>query len=581
MEIKKGIPVFAGVAIGEAFLLDSEEYRIPRQQIAKNSAAVLREKDRYINAVAKAIEELKEIENSTAHMRDISIIFQGHRFIIEDEGLQNEVFYKIENDYYTAEYAVSYIMWTHREKLKAFESEYYTRRISDLEDIKNRLLRHLLGTDKEDIKRLQKPIVLIAKDLTPSQTATLPGQNILGLAIDKGGRTSHAAIVARTRGMPAVVALGDCSSRVLGGDKVIIDGRKGVVIIRPDEKTLEQYIKIQNQETLRKKKLQGLLSLPIETIDGYTITLRANIEDHSEIIHALNKGALGIGLYRTEFIYVANPNPDEDVQTNIYKQALKDLNNQKLIIRTFDMGADKTFGMEHEFSGEKNPFLGCRSIRLCLEKADMFKIQLRAILKASIYGDVDIMFPMISSLEELLQAKLFLEEAKQELKEKNIPFNEKIKVGIMIEIPSAALIADILTKEVDFFSIGTNDLIQYTLAVDRINERVAHLYKPAHPAIFRLIKSVTEVARKNRTKVSMCGEMASEITYLIPLLGLGLREFSLSPGVIPEIKALIRSITMHHAVQVAQKMLSCQTHDEAIEYLLSEIPAVLKANHCN
>lgn len=571
METMRGIPIFPGIAIGQVFLMDSEDYRIPQRCISENEESINSEKKRYLAAIDRAIQELKEIENSTS-IKDIAIIFQGHRYIIEDPGLQEEVLEKIEKFFYSAEYAVSHVMWKHRLKLKSLEGEYYSRRLSDLEDIENRLLRHLLGEQKEDLKSLQAPVVLVAQDLAPSETAVLPLDKILGLAIDRGGRTCHSAIVARTRCIPAVVALSDCSAQVCGGDTIIIDGREGKVIIRPDQETLDIYLKVQDREKLHQQRQRKLASLPTETIDAYHITLRANIEDNAEVEIAVANSASGIGLYRTEFIYISTPDPGEEDQYNIYRSALQKLDGQKLVIRTFDLGADKDFCEGTSY--EQNPFLGCRSIRLCFENPAMFKTQLRAILRASAFGNAEIMFPMISSLEEVQKAKAILEETKRELAQENIPYKSDIKVGIMIEIPSAALIADLLAPEVDFFSIGTNDLIQYTLAVDRINDRVAHLYKSAHPAVFRLVKNVVDVAQAHRVKVSACGEMSSEICYLIPLMGLGLREFSLSPGVIPEIKEYIRSVTMNQAIKVARQVLLCRTHEEAVHYLNRQIPTL-------
>jgi phosphotransferase system enzyme I (PtsI) len=571
METKKGIPVFGGIAIGEAFVLTSKAYRILKRFIPQEPAAIQTEKDRYRHAIQSAIDELAAIEQSTAHSKDISVIFQGHRLIIEDASIEHEVMDRIENSFYTAEYAVYNVMWWHRRKLKVLKNEYASRMLSDLEDIEHRLLRHLLGGQPEDIPSQQKPVILIARDLTPSQTALLPLDTVLGFAIDRGGRTSHTAIVARTRGIPAVVALGNCSTDVCSGDTVIVDGFEGSLIIQPDTATLSHYSEIQHQQTVRKTKIFRLRHLPTETVDGFSITLRANIEDHTEVKIAIDNGAAGIGLYRTEFIYVSHPDPREEVQFEIYRQAISDLQGHKLVIRTFDLGADKMGGEE---LNEQNPFLGCRSIRLCFEKMDVFRAQLRAILRASALGDIDVMFPMISSLEEVLQAKAILAEVKAELARENIPFNHNIKVGIMIEIPSAAIICDILAREVNFFSIGTNDLIQYTLAVDRINERVAHLYKPGHPAIFRLMQRVVEVARANHVKVCVCGEMSSEICYLIPMVGLGLREFSMSPAMIPEIKDVIRRFTRYHAAEVARRVLACQTHEAALEYLNEEVVAL-------
>ena len=571
MEVKQGIPVSSGVAIGEAFVLGHEDYRIPERFIENTPEAIAVEKQRYLDAIQKASAELKKIEQNTKNMRDISIIFMGHRFIIEDTEIKKEVFHKIEQSLFSAEYAVSHVMFSHRQKLEDFSSEYYTRRLSDLEDIENRLIKHLLGAQRLTLETLQEAFIIVARDLTPSETAILPRDKAMAFVTDLGGRTSHTAIVARTRGIPAVVGLGAATKQIRGGDILIVDGQRGEVIINPDQQTLKKYRKIQQQGILRREKLKKLIKLPGETIDGYGIVLRANIEDPSEVKIAMENGASGIGLYRTEFIYVSNRSPDEESHFNAYQEAITHLGKNKLVIRTLDFGADKNFDLE-EFKNEQNPFLGCRSIRLCLEKPSLFKTQLRAILRASVAGDIDIMFPMISSLEELRQAKAILEEAKQELRERKTPFNKNIKVGIMIEIPSAALICDLLAPEVDFFSIGTNDLIQYSLAVDRINARVAYLYKPAHPAIFRLIKRVIDIAKENQIKVSMCGEMSAEFPYIVPLIGLGLRDFSLSPGIIPESKEFIRSITMRRALEITNKVLNFKTHEESIDYLTEKIP---------
>ncbi len=573
MDIKKGIPVSLGVAIGEAFLLDHEGYRIPKRFISNTPESIEREKERYKNSVEKAISELLEIEEKNKSNKDIAVLFMGHRFIIEDPGIQEEIIEKIEQFYYTAEYAVSHIMHKHSYTLKSLPNDYHSKRSIDLEDIENRLLKHLLGGQRENLCNLKNPVILVAKDLTPSETVILPQDRILAFITEIGGRTSHTAIVARTKGIPAVVGLNAATSQIRTGDIVVVDGGKGIVIIDPDTSTLEKYRLQQKKEQLRQEKLKTILNLPVETIDGYTITLRANIEEPSEVKLAMQNGATGIGLYRTEFIYVNEPDPQEENHLEAYRTALKDLKGNKLIIRTLDFGADKAFGLE-DFAGEKNPFLGCRSIRLCFEKPDLFKKQLRAILRASSIGDVEIMFPMISSLEELLRAKAILEETKQDLSKENISYNKSIKVGMMIEIPSSAITADLLVKEVDFFSIGTNDLIQYTLAVDRINQRVAPLYKPAHPAIFRLIKRVIDIAKENHIKVSMCGEMSSESHYLVPLMGLGLREFSISSSILLSAKEMIRKITMRRAKEIAQNLLGCITHEEALDYLNKEFGSI-------
>lgn len=577
MEVKQGIPVAFGVAIGQAWVLTDQHYQIPKYNIAPQY--IRREKERYLMAVSKSIQELEKLEDDlqkttpqdpqqSKKIHDISLIFRGHRFIISD--LQREVLDKIERELINAEYALQQIMLLISPRIQAPRTNNFKKNQSghsaDFEDILNRLLRHLLGRDLQSLANLDQPVILVARDLTPSETAVLPQDKILAFVTDLGGRTSHAAIVARTRGIPAVVGLRSATVQIASGDYVIVDGSSGIVIVEPNDTTKDKYRLAQQQANLRRQQLQKLIQLPAETLDGHKIQIRANIEEPNEVAVAIANGAEGIGLYRTEFIYVQNHNPDEETHLNAYRIAQQHLGGNKLIIRTLDFGADKDFGLE-DFQGEHNPFLGCRSIRLCFQRIDIFKKQLRAILRASAYGDIEIMFPMISSLEEVIKAKQILAEVEQELQQQNIPFNPQIKVGIMIEIPSAAITADLLAKEVDFFSIGTNDLIQYSLAVDRINPRVASFYKAAHPAIFRLIKNTIDAAKANNIKVSMCGEMSSEFVYVIPLLGLGLRDFSVSPGVICNLKHLIRSITMRQAIQISQQVMSFRTHEETIEYL--------------
>ena len=570
MEIKQGIPVSNGIAIGRAFVLDHEEYKVSKKILSPQPEVIALEKQRYLDAVQKASEEIQAIEKSTQGMRDICFIFMGHRFIIEDPEIQKEIIYEIEENHICAEFALIQVMQKHRQELESLNHADSSRQSKDLEDIEQRLLRHIIGRKRETLENFPEPIILVARDLTPSQTAILPKDKILGFITDIGGRTSHSAIVARTRGIPAVVGMRGASTLIKTGDFIIVDGRNGIVLIEPKEPVLEKYKEKQIEERKRWEHLRNFLTLPAETKDGYSITIRANIEDPEEVPTALDYGASGIGLYRTEFIYVTNENPEEKDHYEAYAQAIQCLQGKKMIIRTLDFGADKDFGHK-ELQGEKNPFLGCRSIRLCFEKVDFFKKQLRAILRASVLGDVSIMFPMISSLEELRRAKNILQETQNELKAERIPYNPNIEIGIMIEIPSAAIIADLLIQEVDFFSIGTNDLIQYTLAVDRINERVASFYKPAHPAVLRLIKRVLDIGKQYGKKVSMCGEMSSEFIYLLPLIGMGLAEISVSPSIIWEVKELIRSITMEDARQIAEQIMTYSTHEEIIEYLSKEL----------
>ena len=407
----------------------------------------------------------------------------------------------------------------------------------------------------------------MAHDLTPTQTIALDRHKIKGFATDVGGRTSHTAIIARMLGIPAVVGLNNISFDVSGSDTIIVDGHNGIVITNPDEETVKKYAAMGESFSIFEKKLvDELKNQPAVTKDGYEVSIYANIELPQEIQLALKYGAKGIGLLRTEFLYNTPQRlPIEREHFDIYKKIAVQSGEKEVVIRTLDLGADK---MEvNNGSKEKNPFLGCRAIRLAFQQPQVFRTQLRAILRASEYGNTSIMFPMISSMDELIKAKDMLAEVKNELRADKIPFNENIRVGIMIEVPSAALIADLLITQVDFFSIGTNDLIQYTLAVDRGNERVASLYQPTHPAVLRLIKKVIDEGAKHHKTVAMCGEMSGDWLYTILLLGLGLKVFSMAPIVIQEIKKIIRSVTYAEAKKISNEVMSFQNAQETLDYL--------------
>jgi phosphotransferase system enzyme I (PtsI) len=389
---------------------------------------------------------------------------------------------------------------------------------------------------------------------------------VVGFATDAGGRTSHTAIVARALGIPAVVGLGAITADVSGGDTVIVDGTNGLVIIGPDENTLKKYRTLERGFKDFQEKLTLLHHLPTETLDGYRLQLLANIEFPEEVDSALEAGADGVGLYRTEFLFTDSSPPDEDVQFRAYREALKKMDNKPVVIRTLDLGADKV-PVDSPLARESNPFLGCRSIRYSLLHIDMFKIQLRAMLRASAFGNLKIMLPMISSVDEVRRTKVILSDVMEELREQSVSFNSDIEVGVMVEVPSAALTVDILAREVDFFSIGTNDLIQYSLAVDRVNERVAELYQPVHPAILRLLKETIQTGKRYGIGVSMCGEMSAEVIYTILLLGMGLESFSVTPVNIPEVKKVIRSVTMRESRETADVVLHLSDAKSAESFL--------------
>jgi phosphotransferase system enzyme I (PtsI) len=455
------------------------------------------------------------------------------------------------------------------------KDKYLSERVKDVHDIERRVLHHLIGQKQEDLSHLTRPVVVIAHDLLPSQTAALDKRYVKGFATDVGGRTSHTAIVARAMGIPAVVGLGSITSEIGSGDAVIIDGTRGMVIVNPDQEQTTEYGEFGRQLGEIEEELKVLRDEPAQTLDGQIVSLQANIESPADIDQAIERGAQGVGLYRTEFLYlVSEKDPGEEEHYNAYADALNRIKGRPLVIRTLDLGADK-YTQAQLSSPERNPFLGDRSIRMCLHDIPMFKRQLRAIMRASVLGDVRIMFPMISTLMELRQARMVLRDVTEDLEDEGIPFREQIPVGMMIEVPSSALMAGKFAEEVNFMSIGTNDLTQYTLAVDRTNEKVAGLFCPAHPAVLSLVRDVIRAGQRKNVSVSVCGEMAGEGLYTLLLLGLGLQVFSMNGPDIPEVKKIIRSTTMEHARQVARKVMSFDSERQVMHFLREETRKII------
>src|SRR5262245_42571540 len=575
MEIKKGIGVSPGVVISTAVVLDAEALVIPKRSVA--AADVPAEIERFGKSVAQTVVERQKLRDQVTakHGKQIGAIFDFHMGLLKDPTLSNQVIAEIKGQGTTAEYAVSTVMRRLANAFQEMPDRYMSERVKDIHDIEKSLLRSLIGQRHSDLAHLDQDVVIIAHDLLPSQTAALDKSRVRGFATDVGGRTSHTAIVARAMGIPAVVGLGNITGEVSGGDTVIIDGTRGMVIVNPDADQIAEHREYERAQLRLESELAMLRELPAQTLDGHIVSLLANIELTEDIEEALLRGAEGVGLFRSEFLYLASDHePTEEEHYQSYVGACKLLEGRPLVIRTLDLGADK-YTQEKAANPERNPFLGDRSIRMCLHDIPMFKRQLRAILRASTQGDVRIMFPMISTLMELRQARMVLNDVLEEMEEEDIPFRRDIPIGIMIEVPSAALMANNFAKEVNFFSIGTNDLIQYTLAVDRTNERVAGLYCPAHPAVLALIRDVIRSAGRGSVGVSVCGEMAGEPLYTLLLLGLGLTVFSMNGPDIPEVKKIIRSTTLEHARHIARRVMSFDSERQVMHFLREETRKIL------
>lgn len=571
----KGIPAASGVVIGEIFLLDSEEIEIPKRRIAKEDLAS--EIARFESALLNTREEILNIQKNIGREmgEGHAEIFNAHLLVLEDRSLIEEIISKLKKEKLAVEYIFYNVLKKYIRAFSKMEDGYLKERISDIDDVGKRVLRHLLGRKPRGIHDVSQKKVIAAYDLSPSDTATLNKDNVLAFVTDIGSRTSHTAIMAKSLEIPAVVGVEEITREAMNGDTVIVDGIKGKVIIRPDEKTLKRYRKERHRLEELGRKLEKLKDLPAQTKDGHKVILSANIEFPDEIHSVLAHGAEGIGLYRTEYFYMNREDlPSQEEHYNAYKNVALQMVPHPVIIRTLDLGGDK-FLSQLQIPHEMNPFMGWRAIRFCLARPDIFKVQLKAILRASIHGNLKVMYPMISGIEELRQANQILDEVKQELRREDLPFDEEVEVGAMIEVPSAALTADLLAKEVDFFSIGTNDLIQYALAIDRVNEKIAYLYDPAHPAVLKLIKDVITAAHENNIWVGMCGEMAGDPILSVMLVGLGLDEFSISPVNIPEVKNAIRLVTFQESKNLAEEVLKMSTGKEVITFLRKELKGII------
>ena len=556
----RGIPVSAGVCRGKILVLGRNRPAVAK--LALDGATLAEEINRLEKALVQTRQQILGVQRQVSEGMGAQegSIFDAHLLVLEDRTLIDEVMRVIQEQKVNAEHAFHTVAERYATTLAAIEDDYLRERATDMRDVTTRVLNNLMGLDQEaDLRTLKEPCIIISHDLSPSNTAQLDKRKVLGFATDVGSRTSHTAIMARSLRIPAVVGLKDISVHVENGQYALLDGLNGVLIINPTDQTLFEYGQLILRQATLQQRLRDLLTEPAVTLDGHRVLLGANIEQAADTQQVKANGAEGVGLFRTEYLFLNRGHlPGEEQQYESYREAAAALKPLPVVIRTLDLGGDK-FLAHMQMPTELNPFLGWRAIRISLQERDIFRAQLRAILRASAEGNIKLMYPMISGLEELQQANALVEEYKAELRQEGVPFDEDLEIGAMIETPSAAIVADCLAKRVKFFSIGTNDLIQYSLAVDRMNEKIAHLYEPTHPAIVRLIKTTVEAAHKNKIRVSVCGEMAGDPVLAPLLLGLGVDELSAAPSLVLSVKFLIRRLKLTEAKELAAFALECES----------------------
>ncbi len=570
MKVLQGIPASPGVAIGKVFFVNRALPRSVLSTVSKDKAE--EEVAGFLRAVARSREQIQSIrdsvkDQSTDHYQILSV----HLALLEDSMLIDQTVRLIRENRFKADWAFNKVLQNLLQTFHRIEDKYLRERGHDLRQIGHRVLENLAGRPVESVASIREPVIVIAHDLSPADTAQILNSPVLGFATDVGSKTSHTAITARSLGIPAVVGLERITQEFTENEEAIVDGEEGVVVLRPTAETVREYTEKKKAYTLRIRDLAKFAKLPAVTRDGKTLKLLANIEFPEEAEVSLRSGADGVGLYRTEFLYLNRRDlPSEEEHFQTYRRVAEKFARQPVTIRTIDLGGDK-FASQLELAEEMNPAMGLRAIRFCLREKDIFKQQIRAILRASSYGDVSIMFPMISGVGELREALAVVEEAKAELKKRRISFNRKMRAGIMVEIPSAAIVADLLAREVDFFSIGTNDLIQYALAIDRVNEHVSYLYEPLHPAILRLIRRIVDAGHDAGIPVAMCGEMAGEPLYSYVLLGLGMDEWSMNATSIPRVKRILRKSVAYEAREFVGELLAHATASDIAEILKKKL----------
>lgn len=572
----RGIPVSPGVAMGQALILGADSFRIPQRFVAIDAIDV--EISRFRAALDAVCQEVEMHEKLAADRLgpQYAAIFSAHLMMIRDVHLVAEIESLIRTKSFSPEYASSRVLRQYAKKFQNLGDNYLSERSADIYDLERRMLRHLLGERREELQHLTGPVMVLANNLTPSETASLDKRFVLGFATEVGGHTSHTAILAGAMEIPAVVGVGKFLSDVSGGEMTIVDGSEGTVIIDPDEATLAHYRDSKARYQTFTKHLESLRQLPSVTQDGVAVTLLGNIEFPAEADVCQRRGADGIGLYRTEFLYLdGQREPTEEDHYQAYCQVLKAFRDRPVTIRTLDLGADKMPGaLRAAYPDGINPALSIRSIRLSLQHLELFKTQLRAAFRAAVHGDLRIMFPLISTLQELRQCKFVMADVIEDLDEQGVPFRKDVPVGMMVEVPSAALLAEEFAREVQFFSIGTNDLIQYTLAVDRGDPLVANLYRAGDPSILRLIRMVGAAAKKQEISVSICGQMSSDPLFMPLLIGMGFRQFSVTPQAIPELKEVIRHLTVAKAEAISSRVETMETAVVVETYLRGELKKI-------
>lgn len=561
----KGIAASPGIAVGKALVLKKENILIERKKVDD----LEKEKSRFLEAVKVSRAQIERIKEKAGEEQ--KSIMDAHIMILEDPELLSNVEDKIQSENINVEAALDDVLNLFITMFESMDNEYMKERAADIKDVGQRLLMNLLGKEIPDLSVLKEAVVLVAHDITPSDTAQMDREKVLGFVTDIGGRTSHSAIMARSMEIPAVLGLKNITEQIKTGDQVVFDGDEGVVLVNPEETVVKTYLERKEKEMAAKKELMQLVGSQSLSLDGRRVEIGCNIGNPQDAKKAHENGAEGIGLYRTEFLYMDRTTlPSEEEQYQAYKAVLEIMGERPVVIRTLDIGGDKELPYMN-MPKEANPFLGYRAIRICLDRTDIFKTQLRALLRASVYGNLKIMYPMISSVEEIRGANRILEEVKQELDSQGIAYAPDFEVGIMIEIPSAAVIADLLADEVDFFSIGTNDLIQYTTAVDRMNEKISHLYNPFNPAVLRLIKTVIDSGHQAGIWVGMCGEVAGDKRLIPVLLGMGLDEFSMSAGSILPARKQIQGLSYEKMKGLAEQVLKMKSAEEIEAFVAQNV----------